>query len=401
MYRAWCGACRGTDLRVFLDLGKTPLANTFPATPDEPEVSYPLQLGRCGSCGLVQQMELVPDATIYGDDYGFYSGGSQAQRDYHERGARTLLRRYPVQARQGVLEVACNDGALLHHFVEAGVPTLGVDPAAPAQVALDAGLPVRREPFTAALGQQLRDEYGTYGLVIAYNSLAHVADLSDVLTGIWAVMGPGSVAVVEVQYLPDLIAGNMIGQVYHEHRYFHSLSSFQRAAAMHQLKVIDAELIELQGGGIRIHLSANPAAPVKRNVAEILHRERWLNRDATYDGMQGRVDRNRDHLLDLVAVERGAGRRVGGYAAAAKATTILNYCGLDLACVIDTTPYKWGRYIPGVKTPIVAPNSAEAHAVDTRLLLTANYLGHVLRSDREFLDRGGRWLVAEPFPMVV
>jgi hypothetical protein len=140
---------------------------------------------------------------------------------------------------------------------------------------------------------------------------------------------------------------------------------------------------------------------VKRNVAEILHRERWLNRDATYDGMQGRVDRNRDHLLDLVAAERGAGRRIGGYAAAAKATTILNYCGLNLDCVIDTTPYKWGRYVPGVKSPIVAPDSAEAAAVDTRLLLTANYLGHVLRSDREFLDSGGRWLVAEPFPMVV
>lgn len=399
MIRSDCGACGGNDLRVFLDLGKTPLANTFPASRDVTETFYPLQLARCGNCGLVQQTELVPDSLIYGDDYGFYSGGSLAQRQYHEAGAQALMHRFPHLCRTGVLEIACNDGSMLRHFTAAGYDALGVDPAAPAQDAIELGLPVRRAAFTADLGRQLRDEHGPYGLVIAYNSLAHVEDLSDVLTGIWAVMGPDSVAVVEVQYLPDLIAGNLIGQVYHEHRYFHSLSTFQRLARLHGMQVVAADLIELQGGGIRMYLSANPAMPVDRSVARIMNAERWLNRDAAYDGMQGRVDRNRDHLLDLVAAERHAGRTVAGYAAAAKATTILNYCGLtDLPCVADTTSYKWGRYVPGVKIPIVPPGNADA---PTRLLLTANYLPHLLRTDREFLDRSGRWLVAEPAPMVI
>lgn len=401
MLRSACGACAGSQLDVFLDLGKTPLANTYPATADESETFYPLQLGRCGNCGLVQMMEVVPDDVIYGDDYGFYSGASQAQRDYHQRGADWLLRRYSAQAHRSTLEIACNDGALLKHFVAAGYPSLGVDPAAPAQGAIDAGLPVRREAFTAALARDLRDELGPQGLVIAYNSMAHISDLSDVLTGIWALMDKASVAVIEVQYLPDLIAGNMVGQIYHEHRYFHSLTSFKHAAELHQLFVADVQLIELQGGGIRIHLTADPALEPNPRVAQVLNAERWLHADATYLGMQGRVDRNRDHLLDLVAAEMDAGRQVAGYAAAAKATTILNYCGLTagtIPYVADTTPYKWGRYVPGVKIPIVAPSDTDT---DTRLLLTANYLPHLLRADRGFLDRGGRWLIAEPAPMLI
>src|SRR5882757_2334292 len=401
MLRTACGACAGSQLEVFLDLGKTPLANTYPASVDETETFYPLQLGRCGNCGLVQMMEVVPDEVIYGEDYGFYSGGSQAQRNYHLRGADWLLKRYTEPARRSMLEIACNDGALLKHFVDAGCPALGIDPAAPAQGAIDSGLPVRREAFTAALARDLRDDSGPRGLIIAYNSMAHISDLSDVLTGIWALMDKDSVAVIEVQYLPDIIAGNMIGQVYHEHRYFHSLTSFKHAAELHQLYVADVQLIELQGGGIRIHLTADPDMEPNPGVGRVLNSERWLTQEATYSGMQGRVDRNRDHLLDLVSAELDAGRQVAGYAAAAKATTILNYYGISsttLPYVADTTSYKWGRYVPAVKIPIVPPSEVDT---GTRLLLTANYLPHLLRADTGFLERGGHWLIAEPAPMLI
>jgi SAM-dependent methyltransferase len=399
--REECGACGGRDLRVFLDLGKTPLANTFPASADADEEWFPLQLCRCGSCGLVQQTELVPDELIYGDSYGFYSGGSPAQRVYHEQGAALLMGRYPGLCRQGVLEIACNDGSMLQHFAEHGYTSVGVDPApGPAAVAAAAGLNVIVAPFTAELARNLRGEHGTFGLVIAYNSMAHIADLGDVLIGIREVMGPASLAVVEVQYLPDLLTGNLIGQVYHEHRYFHSLSTFQRMARLHQLYVIGAELIELQGGGLRIYLATTPAnRGEQRPINTILDKERWLNRDATYEAMQGRVDRNRDHLLALVDAERKQGRNVVGYAAAAKACTILNYAGLDdLPYVEDTTKYKWGRYVPGVRVPIVQPR---LEPNTTRLLLTSNYLPHLLRTETRFLREGRRWIVPEPMPMVI
>jgi SAM-dependent methyltransferase len=389
--RERCGACGGTRLKRFLDLGKTPLANTLPTTRGEPETYYPLGLCRCSNCDLVQNIEVVPDELIYNSSYGFYSGGSSAQREYQKQSAELLLNRFGTEARRGTVEIACNDGTLLRHLNEAGCSTLGIDPSSgPAQVAIDAGLNVVIAPFTAELARDLVPS----GLVIAYNVLAHVDDLSGVLTGIWELLADDGVAVVEVQYLPDLIAGNAIGQIYHEHRYFWSLSTFQRAAQLHGLFVIDAELIEYQNGGMRVVLANRPRFTSAR-VQRILRSEEWLEHDSAYDSVQGRIDRNRDHLLNLIQLERDEGRKVVGYAASAKACTILNYTGIKLPYVIDTTPHKWGKHVPGTKIPIISPAQADEH--DTRLLLTSNYLGWLLRND----SFEGRWIVAEPLPMVV
>ena len=397
MRRQWCGACGGRQLDVFLDLGKTPLANTYPASPDEPEAWYPLQLGVCGNCGLVQLMDVVPDAEIYGGDYGFYSGGSQAQLEYHRRGAQLLLNRFPGHAQHLTIEVACNDGSLLRHFADHGCRTLGIDPAAgPVDLARGKGLNVVQQGLSTALAQQVRDEHGPAGLVIAYNSMAHVEDLADVLAGVRALMDRDSIAVFEVQYLPDLLAGNMYDQVYHEHRFFYSLTSLRHACSLHGLYVVDAELIELQGGGIRVTLSADPAAMPTTAVGRIVASEQWL--PLAYPGFQGKVDRTREHLRSLVKAEATT-RTLAGYGAAAKATTILNFCelGPELKYVIDTTPYKQGRYLPGTGLRIVSPEEADQSPADTLLLLAANYLGHVLRHN----PHKGKWITPLPLPSLI
>jgi methylation protein EvaC len=398
MRRLHCGACAGTRLDVFLDLGETPLANTYPASLGEKETWYPLQLGVCGNCGLVQLMEVVPDVEIYGGDYGFYSGGSPAQLGYHSRGARLLLDRFAGHAQRLTIEVACNDGSLLHHFADHGCRTLGIDPAAgPVEVARARGLDVIAKPLSTALAQQVRKEYGPAGLVIAYNSMAHVEDLADVLAGVRALMDADSVAVFEVQYLPDLLAGNMYDQVYHEHRFFYSLTSLRHATGLHGLYVVDAELIELQGGGIRVTLSADPDAVPTPAVARIVASEQWLS--LAYPGFQGKVDRTRDHLRSLVEAELAKGS-LAGYGAAAKATTILNFCGIgpeSLKYVVDTTPFKQGRYLPGTGLRIVSPKDAAEDPAYTLLLLVANYLGTVLRSN----PHKGPWVVPLPLPAVI
>ena len=399
MERTACGACAGSQLDVFLDLGKTPLANTYPATAEEEETWYPLQLAVCGNCGLVQLMEVVPDSEIYGHDYGFYSGGSQAQLAYHERGAKLLLSRHLEQAQRLTVEVACNDGSLLRHFVAADCRTLGIDPAeGPVTVARNQGLNVIPQALTTELAQEVRERHGPAGLVIAYNSMAHVQDLSDVLTGIRTLMDVDSVAVFEVQYLPDLLAGNMYDQVYHEHRFFYSLRSLRHALSLHGLFVADAELIELQGGGLRVTLSANIDMMPTLRVNRILESEWWLSK--AYGGFQGKVDRTADHLLSLLDAEVSQGHSLAGYGAAAKATTILNFCRIGtetLKYVIDTTSYKQGRFLPGTALPIVAPEVAAKDPADTLLLLAANYLGTVLRQN----PHKGRWIVPQPLPAVI
>jgi C-methyltransferase. len=231
--------------------------------------------------------------------------------------------------------------------------------------------------------------------VIAYNSMAHVEDLGDVLTAIRELMDDESVAVFEVQYLPDMIAGNMYDSVYHEHRFFYSLGSLRRAAALNGLYVVDAELIELQNGGLRVTLSTDQWLDCHVSVPMIEGAEKWLDR---FSGFQGIINRTRDHLIQLIYQQLAAGKTLGGYGAAAKATTILNFCQMGpgtVPFVVDTTVYKQGRFVPGTGIPIIAPEDAEE--VDLILLLAANYLGPVMRNH----PHKGSWIAPLPVPQVI
>lgn len=395
MRRTSCSACASPDLDQFLDLGASPIADAYTAGPDDPSPTYPLQVAACAKCRLVQLLEVVDHEVLFGTGYSFYSSASPPLSAYHKAYARDVLAAHEALARRGVVEVGCNDGDLLRHFV--AYPTLGVDPATgPAAAAAQRGIEVMVRPFGLAAAHDIRDRRGRQGLVFANHVLAHVADVADVLAGISALLAADGVAMVEVQYLPDLLVGNAFDLVYHEHRNFFSLTSLEQAAGRHGLHVADAQLTSRQGGSLRVALTAEPGR--SRAVDKIRASETWLNQWGAYEGMQGRVERIRDRLLDLLAAERTAGRTVAGYGAPAKATTLLNFCGLtraDIDWVSDTTAAKQGRHIPGTAIPIVEPGT---RAADTRLLLAWNYLPQIMRQERDF---AGSWIVPIPAPVLL
>lgn len=415
MRRDRCGGCRSDRLDVFLDLGKTPPANSLPASPDDPEDFYPLQLGVCGTCWLVQQMEIVPDEVLYGDDYAFYASASLPKVRYHAELASRLFRDYPDQAKRFTVEIACNDGGLLRHFHDVGCRVLGVDPApGPLARAAQRGLPVTQQPFGRHCAEVIRADHGPAGLILANHVAAHVVDLDDLFGGIDLLLAPDGVAVVEVQYLVDLLVGNQLDHVYHEHRYHFSLTSLEALAGRHHLYTRAVRHTPAQSGSISVTFGRQV------EVGPALHRmrraERWLHDRAAYQSMQGRADHIRYRLWELLREETAAGRRMAGYAAPAKATTLLNWCGIGpetLEYVVDTTPYKWGRYIPGVHVPIVGPQrdgTAQAlyeptiprdHPLpDVWVLLAHNYAADVFRRERQFTKAGGRWIVPIPVPGV-
>lgn len=409
MRRTRCGGCGDPRLDVFLDLGDSPLADKFPrpddfANSDFVERRYPLQLAVCRVCWLVQLTEVVPGRELYADDYAFYSGASVPKVTYHQRQAATLLARHGELAQRLTVEVACNDGDLLQHFAVAGCKALGVDPAGgPVDVALGRGLHVLHAPFGYDTAWTIRADVGPAGLIIANHVAAHVEDLHDLFTGISYLLADDGVAVVESQYVGDLLTGNMFDHVYHEHRVFYSLTSMMLVAGQHDLVPVDVELVEPQGGSVQVTFARGRAgAKASPRVEALVDREKWLRRSETYAGFQGRVDRIRDRLLELLDAERSAGRRIAGYAAAAKSTTLLNYCGVGpayLDYVVDTTPYKIGRLTPGTHVSVVAPG--DEPEPDTYLLLAWNYLGPVLRREREFTASGGRWVVPIPAPVLL
>jgi hypothetical protein len=348
----------------------------------------------CGKCRLVQLLEMLPAEVLFGTGYSFYSSASPPLSRYHEDYARDVIARYPSQVRQGVVEIGCNDGDLLRHFSH--VAHLGVDPSTgPAQMAAERGLNVYPVAFgldTATDIPGLLDGEKP-GVVIANHVLAHVQDVSDCLAGIAYLMDDDSVAMIEVQYLPDLLVNNAFDLVYHEHRNFFSLTTLERAAGQHGLFVLDAEVTDRQGGSLRVTLAKAwkfmAAKPIGLRADEY-----WLDDLSAYAGMQGRAERIRVRLLDLLAAQRGV---VAVYGAPAKATTLLNFCGLtakDLPWCVDTTPAKQRRHIPGTGIPIYAEDYGEKSR--TFLLAAHTYSRGIMTANPNH-----HWIVPIPTPVLL
>jgi SAM-dependent methyltransferase len=257
MKRESCGSCHSTDLVEVLDLGTSPLADEFPHSSAEAatQVRYPLGLVTCVRCSLLQLTEVVDDEDLWGGDYGFYTGSSWVAVQQQQNYADDLLWRYRDLTKGLVVEVACNDGSMLSRFAAAGCRTLCVDPAAgPGETARKAGLEVIGKGFGVAVAEGILDTHGYASLIVANNVIAHVADLDDFIAGLAMLLAPNGRMVVEFQYAGDLITGNMIDHVYHEHRSFFSLSSLNHALARHDLKALDVQQTDPQGGSLRVHV---------------------------------------------------------------------------------------------------------------------------------------------------
>jgi methylation protein EvaC len=396
--REICGGCRSTNLTEWLNLGSSPLANDYPAQPDLTLKQYTLGLLRCNRCSLVQSTEVVPDDELWNREYGFYTGGSWQVVEQQRKYALDVLAQHEALAKKLVVEIGCNDGTMLKNFKEAGCPTLGVDPArGPTSVAQSNGLDVIVDQFSQAIAREMVSNYGRAGLIIANNVIAHVADLDDFISGMALLLRPEGVAVVEFQYVGDLIAGNQFDHVYHEHRFFFSLLSLELALRRHRLEPVRVQHTSPQGGSLRVTIAHEGALVADASVRQLRANEKWLTEPYCLAGLQGRADWIRHRLLRLLYGLKGQGKLVAGYGAPAKSATLLNFChiGPDLVqYIVDTTPAKQGRYTPGTNIPIISPTS-DSRAPDVYLLLNWNYFHSIRRKEASFT---GEWLVPIPLP---
>ena len=423
MRRDHCGAC-GATLHTVLDLGLAPLADEFPHKPGAPVDRHPLQLAVCHDskgCGLAQLTELVDDQLLWGGDYAFYAGAVAPVVEYMTKYAQWVATNYQLLVRDGLtVEIACNDGTFLQPLHHRGLRVLGVDPASgPIAAARERGIPVVHDAFGVEVAQGIAERHGSAKVIIANNVSAHVADLNDFFDGIRHLLHPQGVAIVEVQYLPDLLLGNDFTLLYHEHRSYFTLTTLRAVTRRAGLTVRNAWLTTPQGGSLRVELRhvGAPGHP-DPNVGAIAGMERdWLTWES-FGGLQGRANRLRHALLELLHQERAAGRKVAGYGASAKATTLLSWTGLaeasnrpsypgvhpgtagSLDYVVDTSPSKIGRYMPGSSIPVVGP-AQWLDSDTTYLVMIWNYLGHVVRQEADYLARGGRFIIPFPKPVVL
>jgi SAM-dependent methyltransferase len=403
---AACRSCGYAELQTVLSLGRTPLANALLTEKelDEPEETFPLELAFCSSCTLVQLTECVSPEKLF-REYVYFSSFSDTMLRHAEELAADLIGSRRLGPESLVVEVASNDGYLLQYYKRAGIPVLGIEPAANvARVAEEKGIPTICNFFDETLAERLVEEGYKADVIHAHNVLAHVPDLNGFVTGLRRVLKEDGLVVIEVPYVKEMIDGCEFDTVYHEHVSYFSLSALDALFTRNGLTIQKVERLPIHGGTLRVY--AGHASEREESPLQVLVEEKaWGVRDvAFYRGFAARVEQLRDELVTLLRELKAQDKRIAVYGASAKGTTLLNYCGLGretLDYVVDRSTVKQGLYTPGTHLKIYAPEKLLEDMPDYVLLLTWNFAGEIYEQQAEYRKRGGRFIVPVPSVKVV
>jgi SAM-dependent methyltransferase len=405
-----CRFCAAPLRHTFVDLGMSPLCESYvpPERLAAMEPFYPLHVRVCEHCLLVQLEEFVAPEEIF-TEYAYFSSYSDSwvahARDYVE----SVVERFGLGADSLVVELASNDGYLLQHLVERGIPALGVEPAANvAEVARERGIETVIEFFGRELASRLVAEGRQADLLVANNVFAHVPDLNDFTAGMQRVLAPQGVITIEFPHLARLIEANQFDTIYHEHFSYFSFLTAQTVLRAHGLEVFDVDELPTHGGSLRVYAQRNGGAghPVSDRVVELAERERELQLDRLegYTGFSQRVAETKWALLDFLIDRRRDGKRVVGYGAPGKGNTLLNYCGIRtdlLEFTVDRNPYKQGQFLPGTRIPIHHPEALDRARPDFILILPWNLTEEIAAQLSRVRDWGGRFVVPIPEVRVI
>jgi len=402
---ATCRACEAPLRDTFVDLGMSPLCETF-LTADQlnaMEPFYPLHVQVCESCFLVQLQEYVSPEAIF-REYAYFSSYSRAWLDHARQYVESIVRRLKLDQTSFVVELASNDGYLLTNFVDRGIPVLGIEPAANvAQVAIEKGVPTRCAFFGRELADQLATESQAADLIIGNNVLAQVPDLRSFVDGMRRILKPDGVITLEFPHLLRLMDENQFDTIYHEHFSYFSLFTTERLFARHGLRIFDVEELWTHGGSLRIYAThaGHPGHSTTSRLADLRDRETraGLGELRTYAGFEEKVRETKRKLLSFLIDVKRQGRSVAAYGAPGKGNTLLNYCGIRTDFVdyaVDRNPYKHGRFLPGTHIPVHPPERLAETKPDFVLILPWNLKEEIMEQLHYTRDWGARFVVPIP-----
>ena len=398
-----CRACGCTSGRVVLDLGVQPLANNLlrPEDIGQAEPAFPLRLAVCESCWLLQLTDIVPPVQLF-SEYIYFSSFSDALLRHAADAVANYRKEFALGPESFVVEIASNDGYLLKNFVAAGVPCLGIEPAANiAKVAAERGIPTVSRFFGHEFAAELAGQGHQADLILGNNVFAHVPDINDFVAGLARLLKPSGRIALEFPYACDLVEHVEFDTIYHEHVFYFTLTALAPLFARHGLDVIDVERLRIHGGSLRLYAAHRGTHAIKDSVAALLvdEQKKGVTTATYYESFSERVRGIRDDLVKLLRGLKATGKTVAAYGASAKGSTLLNYCGLGretLDFVADRSTYKQGRITPGSNLPIIPSGDLAKRQPDYTLLLTWNFAEEILGQQDTYRKHGGKFVIPVP-----
>jgi len=398
--------CRisGQPLIKTVDFGRQPLGNGF-LLPEQfsGEYFYPMEVGFSETSMMFQLIEQPAPEQMFHEQYAFYSSTSRfMEKHFGEFAQQVMQSGYLAKSDPFVVELGCNDGIMLKNFARAGIRHLGIEPSRNvAEVANANGVRTLSEFFAEGVANKIVREEGQADAFLAANVMCHIPDIQGVVKGIRTLLKPTGVVMFEDPYLGDVIEKTSYDQVYDEHVFLFSAHSIQYLFRLHGMELIDVLPQKTHGGSMRYVLAHAGAYPVSGAVTQLLQKEQalGLHRLATFETFRKNVEQSRSDLVNLLSELNSQGKRIAGYGATSKSTTILNYCGIGpdlIEYISDTTPIKQGKFTPGMHIPVKPHETFQSNPPDYAVLFAWNHAEEIMAKEKAFMEAGGRWIVHVP-----
>ena len=401
-----CRFCRNPLTYEFVDLVNSPPSNSYLRAEqlNEPEIFYPLRVFVCEKCFLVQIDEYKKADEIFDKNYAYFSSFSKSWLEHSRNYVEMMCERFGFDENSQIIEIASNDGYLLQYFKEKNVSVLGIEPTlSTAQAAREKGIETLTEFFGTKLAEDLAAKNLQADLLLGNNVLAHVPDINDFVAGLKIALKPGGVITMEFPHLLQLVENNQFDTIYHEHFSYLSLHTTQKIFAAHNLTIFDVEEINTHGGSLRIFAKyyKDETHMVSPNVANILAKEKQFSliKLDYYLDFQPKIDKIKLDLLKFLVEQKGNGKKVAAYGAAAKGNTLLNYCGIKkdlINFVVDASPHKQNLFLPGSHLPIVDESFIKCEKPDFVMILPWNIKEEIAAQLEYIKEWNGKLVVAIP-----
>ena len=404
-----CRMCKSTKLYKFLDLGFSALSDGFLTKQnlDNSEITYPLNVLICKTCGLCQLGYTVPPQNMFNKNYPYDSSTTKTGREHFTKMGRDISNNFNLKANSLIIDVGSNTGVLLSSFKSKNMKVLGIEPSGNvASIARKNGINTINDFFSAKLAKKVVKKYGKASVITATNVFAHINNLDDFMYGAKKLLTENGIIVIEAPYLVNLIDNLEYDTIYHEHLSYLSVKPVRIFCKKHKMELFDVEMKKIHGGTIRYFIGRKGKQPISNHVSKFLKLEnsKKIYTNKQLDIFAKKVKIHRDELLKLLFNLKKSGKKIVGISAPAKGNTLLNYCRIGpelLDYITEKNNMKIGNFTPGMHIPVYSDKKLLIDKPDYALVLAWNFAEEIMDNNKSFKKNKGKFIIPLPHPKII